>query len=233
MLIQPAHVVVGFHSFGHVVSKFCYSLCRALAYEGGRIKSVIEYQSPYTDDARNKIVQAFLAMPFCDYLLMVDGDMEFEKDAISKTMWVAQHRQAEVVWGNYSLGNFNNSIFSKDPGSDMAVAEQALAPGKIYEDGVYGGGTGWCLMSRVLLEDMKERFAGPWHWFDRDTLIDEKGNPVKYGEDLTFGRRVWQMGRKQVGYTGINLIHHKMHATVPMFMAPEQRNEVHKMVPQQ
>jgi hypothetical protein len=79
---------------------------------------------------------------------------------------------------------------------------------------------------------MKEKYAAPWNWFDRETLLDEKGKPVKYGEDLTFGKRVWEMGRKQVGYTGINLIHHKMHATVPVFMASAQKGEVHQMMPQ-
>lgn len=233
-MLQPATVVIGFHSHGSVVSKFCYSLCRAVAYEGGKIKSVIEHTSPYTDDSRNKIVQTFLALPYVDYLLMVDADLEFEKDAISKTMWIAQHTGADVVWGNYALGNFTNSMFRKDPDSDLAISATAeeVQPDRVYE-GIYAGGTGWCLMKRDLLEAMKDEYPAPWHWFDRDTVVGQNNEKVKLGEDLTFGKRVFHMkGRKQVGYTGLNLIHHKMHATVPIFMASEQKSDVHVMTPQ-
>lgn len=226
-MLSPAHVVIGFHSFGSVISKFCYSLARAISYEGNRIKSVIEHTSPYTDDSRNKIAETFLLLPEeVEFLLMVDGDIEFEKDAISKTIWVAQHMAADVVWGNYSLGNFTNSLFTKDKDSFLAVSAMDVEPNKIYE-GIYAGGTGWCLMRRGLLLAMRDKYPAPWHWFDRETIEGEKGKKVKLGEDLTFGKRAWEMGAKQIGYTGLNLIHHKIHATVPMMMSGEQKGDVH------
>ena len=219
--MRSPHVVVGYHHFGMVTGKFAYCLARAVAYEGGRIKSVIQMPSPYTDDARNKIVETFLFLPDPEYLLMVDADIDFEKDAISKTMWVAQTTQADVVWGNYALGTFSNSIFAKDPkGTEFAVPYVDLKPNAIYEN-IYAGGTGWCLMHRGLLLKMKEKFSAPWHWFDRDIITDKDGKVIKMGEDLSFGRRVSSMeGMKQVGYTGNFLVHHKLHPTVPQFMAP-------------
>jgi hypothetical protein len=178
---------------------------------------VLELGSPYVDEARNKIVEGFLDSTEEDYLLMLDADIEFEKDAISKTMFVAENFGADVVWGNYSLGTFANSIFGKDPESDFGIELGALEPNKIYHD-VYAGGTGWCLMHRNVLLAMKEKYPGPWHWFDRDYVTDPAGKVVKFGEDMSFGRRIYQMGGKQLGFTGIILIHHKLHATVPQMM---------------
>lgn len=216
---RSPHIVVGWHDWGLVSGFFTYSLARAIAYEGGRIKSCIRQPSPYTEEARNKIVETFLAMPAADYLLMVDADIEFEKDAISKTMWVAQNFDADVVWGNYALGTFSNSVFAKDEATELAVSMENLQPNMIYNN-CYAGGTGWCLMKRSLLEKMKDEFPGPWHWFERDLVNDAEGKVVKMGEDLSFGRRVWKMGGKQIAYTGVFLVHHKNTATVPGFMAP-------------
>jgi hypothetical protein len=205
-----------------VTGKFAYCLARAVSYEGGRIKSVVQYPSPYTDEARNKIVEVFLAFPEqAEYLLMVDADMDFEKDAVSKTMWIAQNTEADVVWGNYALGTFSNSLFAKDPeGTEFAAPLDELKPNKIYEN-IYAGGTGWCMMKRDLLVKMKDKFPPPWHWFERDIITGTDGKLVKMGEDLSFGKRVASMeGTKQVGYTGNFLVHHKLHPTVPQFMSP-------------
>lgn len=217
--MRSPHVVLGYHHWGLVGGKFAYSLARGVAYEGNRVKNVIELPSPYTEEARNKIVEAFLGLPHADYLLMIDGDIEFEKDSISKTMWVANNFDADVVWGNYALGTFSNSLFMKDEKTDLAIPMENLAPNKVYHD-IYAGGTGWCLMKREHLEKMREVYPAPWHWFERDIIDDGEGKEIKLGEDLSFGRRSFKMGAKQLGYTGTFLIHHKMHPTVPQFMSP-------------
>ncbi len=218
--MRAPHVVVGFHHWGLVAARFAYALARACAYEGNRVRRVIDLPSPYTDEARNKIVEAFLALKDdTEYLLMVDADIEFEKDAISRTMWVAQNFDADVVWGNYSLGTFSNSIFTKDPESFYAVPMDDLKPNKIYE-GIYAGGTGWCLMNRRILEAFKEKYPAPWHWFERELVDGDQGKKIRLGEDLSFGKRVWESGGKQIGYTGVVLFHHKLHPTFPEFMKP-------------
>jgi hypothetical protein len=205
-------------------------LARAVAFEGGRIKSCIDLPSPYTDEARNKIVEAFLATPSDPtYLLMLDADIEFEKDAISKTMWIAQNHDADVVWGNYALGTFSNSLFGKDSESDLAIPLEDLKPNMIYHD-VYGGGTGWCLMDRRILLRMRDECPGPWHWFNRDVIMGVEGKEVHMGEDLCFGKRVTALGGKQIGYTGIFLIHHKLHGTIPQFMQGLAQAEGHTVL---
>ena len=218
--MRSPSVVVGWHDWGMVSGFFTYSLARAVAFEGGRVKACLRQPSPYTEEARNKIVETFLALPQgADYLLMVDADIEFERDAISKTMWVAQNFDADVVWGNYALGTFSNSVFTKDGESELAVAMENLQPNMVYHN-TYAGGTGWCLMKKSLLEKMRDTYPGPWHWFERDLVDDVNGKVVKMGEDLSFGRRVWKMGGKQISYTGIFLVHHKNTPTIPGFMAP-------------
>lgn len=217
--MRSPHVVVGWHDWGMVSGYFTYALGRALAYEGGRVKACVRQPSPYTEEARNKIVETFLALPPAEYLLMVDADIEFEKDAISKTMWVADNFEADVVWGNYALGTFSNSLFAKDEKTELALAMDELKPNMVYHN-VYAGGTGWCLMRRALLEKMKTSYPGPWHWFERDVVKGENGEDVKLGEDLSFGRRVFLLGGKQLGYTGNFLVHHKHTPMVPQFMEP-------------
>lgn len=219
---RSPHIVLGWHDSGNVDGKFAYCVARAVGYEGNRIKSIIRYPGPYVEEARNKIVEQFLLLPYCEWLLMMDADIDFEKDAVSKTMLVGDVTGADVVWGNYALGTFSNSLFFKDPdGSEMGAPLDDIEPGKVYND-IYAGGTGWCLIRRSLLERMKEEYPGPWHWFERDLVEDPKTKKkVKMGEDLTFGKRVFNMkDTKQVGYTGVFLVHNKKHPTVPQFMAP-------------
>jgi len=216
--VQPAHVVVCFHHWGLVSGRFCFSLARAVAYEGNRIARVIDLPSPYTDEARDKLVGAFLAVEGEPrYMLMVDADIEFDKDAISKTMWVALNHDADVVWGNYALGDFRNSLFRKDENSDLAVCVDDMQPDMIYHN-VYAGGTGWALIDRRILLKMKDIYPEPWHWFERDVTGGPGGVVLKLGEDISFGRRVYKAGGKQVGYTGIHLYHHKNQPIVPLFM---------------
>lgn len=204
-----------------VGGKFCFSLARAVAYEGNRVAAVLELGSPYTDEARDKLLSIFEKnFPEVEYFLMVDADIEFEKDAISRTIYTAEAYDADVVWGNYALGSFSNSIYAKDQETDLAVELQELNPDKVYE-GVYTGGTGWCLINRRILPKLRERAGDdPWPFFKRDIIQGEDGKPIRLGEDISFGRKVHQVGGKQVGYTGVVLIHHKLHATVPQFMRP-------------
>ena len=218
--MKPPYVAVGFHTFGFVQTKFTMSLLKASSYEGTRIAGFLDVTGPYTDEARNRIVEAFLSGTNAEYLLMVDADIEFDRDAITKTVMVAETTKADVVWANYVLGNFSPSLFYKDENSFFGTPVPNLEPNQIYH-GIYAGGTGWCLMRRGILEKMKTEYAAPWHWFDRDVIdsLKEPKVPMKMGEDMTFGKRVWELGGTQVGYTGITLIHHKNFPHVPKFMA--------------
>lgn len=211
-----ARVVVGFHHYGMITTRFALSLLAASRYEGAKLGALIERGGPYVDEARNQIAQEFLKLPF-EYLLMIDADIEFPEDAITKTVFVADSMQADVVWGNYALGHFGNSIFVKDEGTRLLRPVGGLNPLQIYVD-IDGGGTGWLLTRRRVLEKMVTAYPGPWHWFPREVTVDREGKPSILGEDLTFGMHARDLGFKQVGYTGLPLIHHKLKGIVPDFM---------------
>jgi hypothetical protein len=210
-------VVVGFHHTGLVATKFLTSIAAAVRYEGTKFGGFIERQGPYVDEARNQIAAEFLKLPYGDYLLMVDADIEFPEDAITKSLFVAESLDVKVVWGNYSLSHFGNSIFAKDETTDMFRPLGNLQKSAVYR-GVAGGGTGWLFVHRSVLEKMRDAYPGPWHWFDRERIIDADGKPVVLGEDLTFGLRCHKLKIEQVGYTGLMLIHYKLKGTVPDFM---------------
>ncbi len=210
-------VVVGFHHYGTIVTSFGLSMMASIRYEGTKFAGLIHRQGPYVDEARNQIVAEFLNLPYGDFLLMVDADIEFPEDSITRTLFIAESLDVKVVWGNYALGHAGNSIFAKDAQTDMFVPLGNLQKLGIYR-GIAGGGTGWLLVHRSVLAQMKETFPGPWHWFGREVVPDKDGKNVILGEDLTFGLRCHKLGVEQVGYTGLLLVHHKLKGTVPDFM---------------
>jgi hypothetical protein len=224
-------IVIGFHHYGTIVTAFAMSLIGALRYEGSKIGAVIEQPSPYVDEARNKIAETVLGMPFADYMLMVDADISFPEDAISRTLTVLQMTNSDVVWGNYALGNFGNSIFVRDTNTELFRPVGALEPQRIYED-IHGGGTGWLFCTRKVLETMAEANKDKaWKFFDRFETPDDEGNIIRIGEDLAFGHQANKLGFKQVGYTGLLLVHNKLKGTIPDFMEDVAKKFAAEVVP--
>jgi hypothetical protein len=175
----------------------------------------IHYPSCYVDEARNKLVEEFLSVPDVTHLMMIDADMIFPQHAFNYTYMVQQATGADVVYGNYALGNAGNSLFgpSDTPEGEPSVLVK-LEPNVIYQQ-VVTGGTGWLLTTKAFLLKMRESYPGPWYWFDRDLTSDGKG---KKGEDITFGQRATACGGKIVGTTGLLLKHSKPFPLVPSYV---------------
>jgi hypothetical protein len=214
--ISP-RICIGFHSHGSVHPRFAYALARACAYEGNKIAGVIPVIGPLLEDCRNSVVSTFLEQfPEVDYLLMVDADIEFPSDAIGKSLFILRYFGQDVFYGNYSLGDGRNSIFTKTP--DCGLFRMVPVVGDQTYLGIAGGGTGWLLSTRALLEKMKEKFPKPFIWFARDLVKDDKGETTALGEDLTFGKRAGECGAKQMGSSQIALLHYKERAIIPNAM---------------
>jgi hypothetical protein len=214
---QHPRIFVCFHSYGSCPTQFAVDLSKALRYSGTIIPAVLHEPSCYVDSARNKLVRKFLAEPSATHMMMVDVDISFDSDAFLKTFTVMTALQADVVYGNYCLGNGANSIFGPpDNKHKEAAVRAALKPNMIYQD-IATGGTGWLLATRQVLERMQKECPGPWHWFDRDLTADGSD---KRGEDITFGLRVYNMNPrpKVVGITNVVLRHLKNQSTIPDFM---------------
>lgn len=209
---------VGFHSFGQCPTQFVVDIAKCLRYSGTIIPAVIHEQSCYVDSARNKIVKKFLAEPDASHLMMIDVDINFNSDAILKTFTVMQATHADLVYGNYPLGNGANSIFGPpDNKSREAAVRVGLEPGKVYTD-IATGGTGWMMVTRQLLERMQRECEGPWHWFARDLTSDGSD---RRGEDITFGLRAYALNPKPkiIGITNVMLRHLKYQGLYASFMA--------------
>jgi hypothetical protein len=231
-LPRGPQVIIGFHNWGMVHTKFMDSVIQCLGYEGKRIGGVLNVVSPYVTEARNRVVHKFLQYGQAKWLLMVDADIEFPEDAVSSCIYLAEANNLQVLAGDYALGNAGHSLFAKDPNSELCQPLGNLEPNVLYRD-VYGAGTGWLFMRKDALEKVKEAYPGPWHWFDHDpvpipdvtkkesyhpalqgTLESEKGGfneagTLRMGEDLSFCRRLHKVGVEVCGLTGLRLIHHK------------------------
>lgn len=210
-------IMVAFHSFGTAPTQFALDLSKAMRYSGTIIPGAIHEQSCYVDAARNKLVRTFLSTD-CTHMMMVDVDLSFESDAFLKTFTVLQATQADIVYGNYSLGNGANSIFGPpENAAKEAAVRVALKPNCVYED-IATGGTGWLMASREVLQRMQQECPGPWHWFARDPTAD--GKDLR-GEDISFGLRAWGMKPRPriVGITTVLLRHLKYQGMFPNFMS--------------
>ena len=225
-------IVLGFHNTGSVDPDFSISVAKAIRYCGSFISHVFQWRGPYVTEARNRILQHLLDSGH-QYLLMVDADEEFLPENVLKTWAVASMTGADIVWGNYCLGDFRNSIFippKEDQKDTLPSVAFELEPNMIYED-VYSGGTGWLFVTRDAVEKIKEAHKDdPWPFFNHDkiwankpsahSLVAADGHTIRMGEDISFGLRAHALGLKQVGYTGLVMTHIKAKKTAPAMMAP-------------
>lgn len=209
------------------------ALSAAIRYEGSRIASLIHVPSPYVTEARNKIVKRFLTKTKASHLLMVDVDLEFPEDSISKTYYVMKKENAGVIFGTYALGDFRPSIFGfPEKGNHLPLVSQELEHGQTYE--IYAGSTGWLMMTRqAAMTIWKANEGRHWPWFDHDIevadqlkggeLWKEENNTLRIGEDFTFSKRAREAGIKLYGTTLPILIHDKVQPLLPEFQEKAAR----------
>ena len=226
-------ITIGFHTFGTVTSGFAMSLASLIRYEGSRVSNIIHVPSPYVTEARNKIVRQFLGTK-TNLLFMVDGDIQFPEDALSKTYSAMKHTGAEIMFGCYALGDFRPSIFANPaPGQQLPTVAEDLKPNQVYE--IYAGSTGWLLATREALLKIEEANASRhWPWFDHDIEyagetfnlgdLGKKDNfTLRIGEDFSFSKRARDAGIKLWGTTGPLLIHDKYQPLLPHFQEEQAR----------
>jgi hypothetical protein len=218
-------VVVAWHDFGQVTGEFTFSLANMVAYSGHVFFGAIRQQSCYLTTARNQIVDKFLKSP-ADYLLMVDADLEFNADALNRTLSIQQMTDAPILYGNYCLGDGRSSIFLRVDEYGLPVHGDVLEPKTIYNVAV--GATGWMLATREALEAFKAPFShDPWPWFGHDlakapnyTALKNTEDELRLGEDVSFCKRARALGIPMFGYTGLMLLHHKSSPILNDFMIP-------------
>lgn len=213
-------VVIGYCSPGTVETAFHDSLvqllladsaqkpnARRLATGKGGIISML--CSGRIQSARNKIVRIFLAATQAEWLLMLDTDMVFESDVLTKLLSVANAESAPIVAGLYELGNFRDhrpSISRINEGTEgdpflpiTDYPENALCQ-------VDAAGTGCMLFHRSVFAEFSEKYPEPIPWF-AETVY--KG--FEFGEDITFCIRAAERDIPVFCHTGVKLGHMKSH----------------------
>lgn len=237
-------VVLGWHDFGHVTGHAMKcALEAAIAYPGLVHPTVIRQQSCYVTAARNQIFNQMLENPdYADatHLLMFDADMGFPPSAIIQTAaaWI-KAQPCDVLYGQYSLGDFASSFFGKTPDECLVPAPfdpRQVKPNQMME--LYAAGTGWLYCSKDFIREFKERATwtekDAWVWFGHDAhdmmgKQDAGGGKyglrssdgwIRMGEDLSFSIRCQKLGFKLKGYTGVPLVHQKAQNQILETMAP-------------
>jgi hypothetical protein len=231
---QAPRVVVAYHTTGLTHSGFTRSLAHSLIYEGARVEDVVECVSPYVVEARNALVVKYLKRYRGLYLLMVDADIEFPEDAITRSVVAAAANDIPLLCGAYVQGSGDHAVFVQHEGTGLFSHPISLQPGVLYRN-MYAGGTGWMLIRRDVLEAMERAFPDPYQWFDRDVVEFDPANPAcadlvnnltssggkaRLGEDTSFCRRAHALGYEVAVHTGLELIHHKSKGTVHRDFAP-------------
>lgn len=179
--------------------------------------SVLYHQSgPHLALGRNQIVRKFLSGD-CDYLLMVDSDMEFTPENVDQLLADDLPLVAGTCYSTFG-GNQWPAVFHS---CNDSVGKRTMRPIMGWNDGwpnypstdsppsgiqplieVEAVGAAFMMLRRDTLVKMAERYEEPMPWFAEDIR-----DGVPYGEDLSLCLRLTDMGgsiyvdrRVQIGH---------------------------------
>lgn len=203
-------LVIGFIAPDMVSTSFVMSLTDALrrdSYSHRIVNNrVIHVRcGPILDHGRNSLVRHFLATDHrLRWLLMVDADMTFRYEDIVQIAETAHATERPVVSGLYFRTDASDGIpkpviYGRLSGDEtLGVPVLDYPRGQIFEVGYVG--MGFCLISRDLLETMRERLGETWFSYMGDSA-----------EDFAFCRRVHDVGGSVWCDAGVRLGHVKSH----------------------
>lgn len=167
-------------------------------------------------DGRNAAASRFLlAFPDAEWLLFVDSDMGFERDALDRLLAVADPVERPVVGAlcfaakHQGTGSTYNeqvgwvpTVYRQNPDGTFGAAYD-YPRDTVVE--VAGTGAAFVLIHRGVLERIANDAGGPV-WFDNLPAADGRS---WQGEDLSFCRRVRDAGFSVHVHTGVRTSHHK------------------------
>lgn len=227
--MRAPRLVVGWHDVGTTHGAFTQAMINMAMYSGRMLYGTIREVGPYVTQSRNIVVDKFLRTGG-DYLLMVDADEEFPPDSLYRTLAAYQMSGADILFGNYALGDFSPSFFKLTDGVQVPqkISNDSLKPCMVYE--IDAGATGWLFASRDAFIKIADAFPDdPWKWFNHDLCSTDGTEDAKdhllnsalelrLGEDISFCQRARSVGLKIVGYTGILIVHNKNQPMLCDFM---------------
>jgi GT2 family glycosyltransferase len=210
-------VVIGYVHPGVVRAEFMRSMLNTVTTNRDTVEAVISVQSgPLLATARNDLVQMFLADHRAAWLWMVDTDMVFTPDAVTRLIQAADPDKRPIMGG---------LCFSDGPDGpepvlyDLSAAEGGGAAFGKYtvwpEDDVMPvGGTGAACL--LVHRSVYKRIRAGWApgksdpvfpWFRESSIAGRRA----LGEDLTFCLRAQSAGIPIHVHTGVQVGHMKTH----------------------
>lgn len=210
--LYDASVCVGYAHTGMVYERFMASMLMMQAAHKGRL-AAIGQSSCNLPMNRNNIMHEFLTSKEAwDWLLFLDTDIRFPPFTAAVLTKVAIETGADICAAPYMLTN-GCSTFGVERENGGYHTQGRFKYDRAYE--IAAAGTGCMLISRKLMERMKEVYAGrsPWEFCGYDR-IEMDGKFDYESDDYSLCHRAKDIGAKIVGYTGIVLSHLKTHPLV-------------------
>lgn len=173
-----------------------------LDHERKAFAGQISVRGLYIAHSRNEVVDHFLQQDRINWLLFVDTDIVFTPKHAYDLLDAANARHADVMAGvyfGYLSGKLWPVLFAKNAAGDYGPVSTISDEGIHELDAV---GMGFTLIHRRVLEGMRQRYEGPWHWFDHDAYRGQR-----MGEDICFSYRATAMGFK-LHYNGAVQVNH-------------------------
>lgn len=216
MILNPIHLVVGTPCRDGRITSACFSsllqLQQTCQKENLPLTLLMPDGGDLVEQARQEIVDSFLAMPSATHLLFIDADISFEPGQVFRLLKF----NAEVAAAAYPLKfiDWEKARVAAQAGGDklesagLHYAMETLQPPQV-RDGfirVQWAGTGFFMVKRRVFDALAERHpelrysegvpgrpgkTGGCAFFN--CLIDGKDGPY-LSEDYSFCRRWAQMG---------------------------------------
>ena len=155
-------------------------------------------QTSAVDMFRNRAIELGLQHNF-DYVFFVDSDMGFPQFTTLGMLATFEHEAAETVYITSGLYNirrqgFVNAVYNWNGESFDDVNSNTDSDFKL--NSVYkadAAGTGCMMIDLKLFADKADQLEYPWfqYWYKPMTA---SGKPVRWSEDLVFGRKMSEIG---------------------------------------
>lgn len=208
-------VAIGYLHGIEVTSSFANSLAHLLIYEAfltddSPVRAMFpEFSGVNVSSARNELVRKFLTECDADWLLMIDSDMQFDRDALRRLMANADLERAPIV-GALCFGADDTKLFptlysfeQDGDGKVHTVRYKTYPQQSMFQVGATGAA--FVLVHRGVLQAVQERaFNSVYPWFQETEL-----NGHRCGEDITFFLRAGICGYPVWVDTGVEVGHQK------------------------
>lgn len=227
---HATRVVIGYCHTDEVAAEFCASLTGLLQHDArtdryitGPGGGMIDLRSgPRVAEARSQMVDQFLGSDMfkpADWLLMLDSDMAFDADLLSRMMVYAHPENVPILGALAFAGRHYNdhwpTIYEEyeEDNGDIGVKPVTDFPRDTL---IKCGATGAAglLVHRQVYVHMANRWGkladgrpNPYPWF-QEGLVTANGAPL--GEDIAFCKRARLSGIPTHVHSGILMGHMKM-----------------------